>query len=113
MTEVHDEKLLIDHEYDGIQELDNSLPRWWLQGFYFTIVFAVLYLLHYHVFGSGPSMEQEYLWEMAAAGYDAPAVAETVVSEGKERMLGGFFLLAGTFVWIIVWAFRFDASETE
>ncbi|MFT7693835.1 MAG: cytochrome c oxidase cbb3-type subunit 3, partial [Candidatus Latescibacterota bacterium] len=40
MSEHIDDKLLMAHEYDGIQELDNSLPRWWLYGFYFTIVFG-------------------------------------------------------------------------
>ena len=34
------EELLIDHDYDGIQELDNDLPRWWLYGFYFSILFG-------------------------------------------------------------------------
>ena len=34
---------LLDHDADGIQEYDNSLPRWWLYGFYFTIIFSVGY----------------------------------------------------------------------
>lgn len=47
------EPLLLDHEYDGIQELDNSLPRWWVWLFYLTIVFSAGYLLYYHVFRLG------------------------------------------------------------
>jgi cytochrome c oxidase cbb3-type subunit 3 len=43
-----DERLL-DHDADGIRELDNALPRWWLYGFYFTILFAGAYLVNYHV----------------------------------------------------------------
>ncbi len=39
---------LLDHEVDGIRELDNALPRWWLYGFYFTIAFSVLYMINYH-----------------------------------------------------------------
>ncbi|MCX7728420.1 MAG: hypothetical protein N2203_03010, partial [Bacteroidia bacterium] len=38
-----------DHEYDGIRELDNVLPPWWLWMFYATIIFSVVYLVHYHL----------------------------------------------------------------
>ena len=57
--------LLLDHEYDGIRELDNRLPRWWVWLFNITIVFAAVYLLYYHVLG-GPSSAQEYAAEMKA-----------------------------------------------
>lgn len=46
----HEKDILMDHEYDGIRELDNNLPPWWKWGFYATIVFAVIYLSVYHVF---------------------------------------------------------------
>lgn len=52
--------ILLDHEYDGIRELDNNLPPWWKYGFYFTIVFAFAYVIHYHVIKTGNSQEQEY-----------------------------------------------------
>jgi cytochrome c oxidase cbb3-type subunit 3 len=52
--------ILMDHNYDGIQELDNNLPPWWKYGFYVTIVFAVIYLFHFHVLHSGKSSLEEY-----------------------------------------------------
>jgi len=55
--------ITLDHEYDGIRELDNNLPPWWKYGFYITIVWAVGYLTYYHLLG-GPLQEQEYLTEM-------------------------------------------------
>ena len=58
---------LLDHDYDGIKELDNSLPPWWKYGFYFTIVVAVFYLLRFHVWNTGPTPEQEYHTEMQLA----------------------------------------------
>lgn len=58
------EPRLLDHEYDGIQELDNKLPRWWVWMFNFCILFAVVYMLYYHVFHKGKLMAAEYQEEM-------------------------------------------------
>ena len=52
MTDDKD-PLLLDHEADGIRELDNKLPRWWVWLFYLTIIFAVVYMSYYHVFATG------------------------------------------------------------
>lgn len=54
-----EESILTDHDYDGIQELDNRLPPWWLWGFYISIAFAVVYMVHYHVTGNGLSSAEE------------------------------------------------------
>lgn len=62
-----EEDVLLDHDYDGIRELDNALPPWWKYGFYVTIVLAVFYLLRFHVFETGPTPEQEYAAEMKRA----------------------------------------------
>jgi cytochrome c oxidase cbb3-type subunit 3 len=57
--------LLLDHDYDGIQELDNKLPRWWVWLFNLTILFAAGYLLYYHVLRKGNLMAAQYQEEMA------------------------------------------------
>ncbi len=59
--------LLIEHEYDGIQELDNPAPAWFMYLFYATITFAVCYLLIYHVFNIAPLQYDEYKNEVAQA----------------------------------------------
>lgn len=55
-----------DHEYDGIRELDNRLPPWWLYGFYFTILFAIVYLFRFF-FLDMPTQEEEYQADMQKA----------------------------------------------
>jgi cytochrome c oxidase cbb3-type subunit 3 len=59
-------EIVLNHNYDGIKELDNALPPWWVWGFYATIVFAVVYLARFHVFG-GDSQIQEFENEMEIA----------------------------------------------
>jgi cytochrome c oxidase cbb3-type subunit 3 len=49
----------LGHDYDGIRELDNRLPGWWVYGFAFTIVFAMSYLWRYHVAQSAPLSHEE------------------------------------------------------
>ncbi|MGK7389975.1 MAG: cbb3-type cytochrome c oxidase N-terminal domain-containing protein [Candidatus Cyclobacteriaceae bacterium M2_1C_046] len=65
--------ILTDHEYDGIYELDNKLPPWWVYMFYATIIFSVGYILHYHVFKTGELQEEEYETEMAEARAEVEA----------------------------------------
>ncbi|MBK9638012.1 MAG: hypothetical protein IPO63_09395 [Bacteroidetes bacterium] len=59
--------VMLDHNYDGIRELDNNLPPWWVWGFYLTIIFAFVYLAHYHLFRTGPLQTEEYNIAMQAA----------------------------------------------
>ncbi len=70
---------LMDHDFDGIQELDNFLPPWWLYLFYFTIIWGIGYFLYYHVLEMGPLQEEEYALEMKQAEmqYGAPAAPTT------------------------------------
>ncbi len=65
--ELTGDELIKGHDYDGIKELNNSLPKWWLWLFYITIIFAVVYLIRYEVMKTGDSQEEEYAKEMAIA----------------------------------------------
>lgn len=57
----------LDHNYDGIRELDNNLPPWWVYLFYASILFAVVYFAKYEIFDAGPDQAAEYLQEVAIA----------------------------------------------
>jgi cytochrome c oxidase cbb3-type subunit 3 len=67
-TEVHLEEgekhLLLDHNYDGIHELDNPLPTWWQYTFYGGIIFAVLYFILFQIMGA-PNLREEFKKEFA------------------------------------------------
>ncbi len=58
-TDRYDENLM-DHDYDGIQELDNPPPRWIMAIFYITIAFAIIYGAYYFWLGVGDSQDAEY-----------------------------------------------------
>ncbi len=62
-----EEDILMDHNYDGIKELDNRLPPWWVALFYVTIIFAVGYMTYFHFSGMGMSSSEAYRVEMAQA----------------------------------------------
>ncbi len=91
--------ILFDHEYDGIRELDNSLPPWWVAMFYITIAFGVAYLGYFHITGYGVNQATEYAQEMERAdeavqaylAKQADRVDETnvvVLQEPKDLELG-------------------------
>lgn len=69
-------EIILNHDFDGIRELDNNLPPWWLYGFYMTIVFAIGYLGYYHVLG-GETQKDEYLAEVALAKQQIAAYEAT------------------------------------
>ena len=69
---VEEEKNIeLDHDYDGIKELDNHLPPWWKWLFYGTIGFAAVYIIVFHFSGTLPLQEQEYQHELAVAEQQA------------------------------------------
>lgn len=100
----NDEKdpLLLDHEYDGIRELDNKLPRWWVWLFWGCNIFAVFYLGYYHVLGKGRLSAAEWEAEMkigneiktrAVAEFEArmvslePSTDPVMLAEGKSTFM--------------------------
>ena len=77
----------LGHEYDGIRELDNHLPPWWLAIMYGSIVMAVVYMFGYHVADWWPLQDEEYAIQEARAakaiqtsGGDTGAIDETTVA---------------------------------
>ena len=65
---------LIEHSYDGIQEYDNPMPRWWLLTFAGTIIFSAIYLMNLGPVGTGKGPEKHYEHDMThfAAAHPAP-----------------------------------------
>lgn len=59
-------EIILDHDYDGIRELDNKLPPWWVYMFYATIIFAAVYLARFHIFKDYNQI-MEYEQEVADA----------------------------------------------
>ncbi len=60
MSASHDEDRLLDHDYDGIQEYDNPMPRWWLYIFWGSIVWAALFWFNVPGIGVGKGMIADY-----------------------------------------------------
>ncbi|NND24710.1 MAG: c-type cytochrome [Flavobacteriaceae bacterium] len=69
-------EIILDHNYDGIRELDNALPPWWLYGFYATIIFGIIYMFKYHVF-NGDNQITELETEIAQAKIDIEEYKKT------------------------------------
>jgi len=65
--------ILMHHEYDGIRELDNVLPPWWVWLFYITIGWGVLYLIGMHVINVLPHQDERYKQEMTQAQAEVEA----------------------------------------
>ena len=65
--------ILMQHEYDGIRELDNNLPPWWVWGFVATIIFAVIYLFNYHILKSSDLQIAAYEKDIAKSEKEVKA----------------------------------------
>lgn len=77
-------ELLLDHDYDGIRELDNSLPPWWVYLFYTCIVFAAVYLIRYEILGA-PDQETELKNEIAQAKIEVAEYMKTAPDLMDEK----------------------------
>lgn len=76
---------LLDHDYDGIKELDNALPPWWKYGFIITIFIAVLYLFKYEIFHNGPNPTEEYNTEMTTSKEQVDAYLASMKNNVDEK----------------------------
>ncbi|WP_419701542.1 cbb3-type cytochrome c oxidase N-terminal domain-containing protein [Mucilaginibacter sp. NFX135] len=82
---TEEQELLIAHDYDGIQELDNPIPAWFMYLFYGTIIFAAGYLLNYHVVKTGQLQYAEYRTEMAQADIEKKAFLSKAANRVDEN----------------------------
>lgn len=77
--------ILMNHEYDGIQELDNNLPTWWVWGFYATIIFAIIYIFNYHILGTSDLQLAEYNKEMVTKQKEVDAYLSKMAMNVDEN----------------------------
>lgn len=63
---AEEDEIVLDHVYDGIRELDNNLPPWWVYMFYLTIIFGIGYFTYYQIL-DGPDQYTEWEREMEKA----------------------------------------------
>lgn len=77
-------QLLLDHDYDGIKELDNNLPPWWLYLFYACIVFSVVYLVRFEILGAD-DQETELKKELAQAKIEVAEYMKTAPDLMDEK----------------------------
>ncbi len=85
-----EDEVLLDHNYDGIRELDNRLPPWWLGLFYGTIAFGVFYIGYYHIAGKGLSSAEAWEEEVTVAKAQVDQYLATqaeVVDENNVTLL--------------------------
>lgn len=82
-----EQDIVLDHDYDGIKELDNDLPPWWKYGFYISIVWAVVYFGYYEL-GGGPTSIDEYNTAMEKAEAEVTAYkAKHVIDVDENNVL--------------------------
>jgi cytochrome c oxidase cbb3-type subunit 3 len=78
-----EDSMVMEHKFDGIAELNNPTPAWFMVLFYGTIIFAIGYLLNYHVFQYGKSQEEEYVAEIEQSETDKVAFLSNPVNSAS------------------------------
>lgn len=78
--------IMLDHNFDGIRELDNKIPPWFSWLFYLTIAFAVFYLLDYHVFNASPLQDEEYQIQVKEAEMQRAALIKSGAFLNEESV---------------------------
>jgi cytochrome c oxidase cbb3-type subunit 3 len=85
---IHEESNIdLGHDYDGIRELDNRLPPWWLYGFYLCIIFAGIYLWRFHVSHTAPLSREELQMAMNAADAEKEAYLKKAANKVDESTI--------------------------
>ncbi len=79
-----EQDIILDHDYDGIKELDNDLPPWWKYGFYLSIVVAFIYMINYHVLGTGDLQIVEYNKALAQGKLEVEEYMKTAANNVDE-----------------------------
>lgn len=75
----------LGHDYDGIRELDNRLPPWWLYGFYVTIIVGAIYMWRYHIAETAPLSKEEFEIAMQKAEEQKAAYLAKTASNVDEN----------------------------
>lgn len=91
-----EDPLLGDHEYDGIQEFDNPMPRWWVWIFWGTFYFAICYALWLHVFMRGTPILEEYATDMGRYREEMAKreMGSEVTEEGLQKLMANDAMMA-------------------
>ncbi len=95
-TNTTPEAPVMDHEYDGIREYDNPLPRWWVWMWAGSFFFSIGYFFHYHVSHNGTSVSDGYLEDMAEAreAEAKQSLAEPVSEDSLGKLMSNPPLMA-------------------
>ncbi len=82
---TQEQSIMLDHNYDGIQELDHRMPPWLAYFFYGTVAFAVVYMAGFWVLDTVPTSEAEYTAEVVQAEQQVAAYKKTVAAGIDEN----------------------------